>query len=382
MKVLVNASTLVVGGGIQVGVSFIQQAVKYKEFEWFFLVSKGIFMGLSDELKNNYKIVLFETSPAKLYKGIKSRREIKNIEKGFAPDLVYSIGFPSYVRFRNIEIGRFTNPWEINPEPLPWHLIPGLPNKIYTKLAIQYRLFWAKRVDYLETQTEAAKIGIAKRVVFPLNKIFVVPNSANEVFIEAGSKIIDEFDIFERENIAFSLSAPYEHKNLDLIPYVAQILKKDFSIDMKFILTLPHDSLLWNKISILSRNLGVENQVQNIGTLTMEQCMDQYKESKIVFLPTLLEVFSATYLEAMAMKVPIVTTDLEFAHDNCKNAAIYFRPSDAEDAALQISKLIKNRAEFDNQIKQGSLVLKSYPNAEEKYTKLFTYFKEIVENGK
>lgn len=35
-------------------------------------------------------------------------------------------------------------------------------------------------------------------------------------------------------------------------------------------------------------------------------------------MPTVLEVFSATYPEAMAL--PIVTSDLDFARDICDNA--------------------------------------------------------------
>ena len=51
----------------------------------------------------------------------------------FKPDLVYSIGYPSYINFNNVELGRYTNPWEINSEPLPWHKIKGTIKKRSTK---------------------------------------------------------------------------------------------------------------------------------------------------------------------------------------------------------------------------------------------------------
>ncbi len=43
----------------------------------------------------------------------------------------------------------------------------------------------------------------------------------------------------------------------------------------------------------------------------------------MVFIPTLLEVFSATYLEAMLMKKPIIASDLEFSRDICGESAYF-----------------------------------------------------------
>jgi len=382
IRVLVNATTLVVGGGIQVGISFIEQAVKNNEFEWIFLVSSEIFKSLSVKNKNDTRIICIEVTPSKLISGFKSRKKIKKIADDFKPNLVYSIGFPSYIRFKYIEIGRYTNPWEINPEPLPWHTIPGFYNKLKIRLGIIYRIFWARKADFIETQTEAAKKGISKRVFFPIENIFVLPNTPNPIFVDAGNKINNIEKIFERDNIAFCIAAPYNHKNLDIIPYVANKLKFDYNFPIKFILTIPFDSLLWLTISEKAAALEVIDLIQNIGKIKVTDCIEYYNKSKIVFLPSLLEVFSATYIEAMAMKIPIITTDLDFAHDNCKEAALYYTPGNANDAASQIFKILNNKELFVNQIMNGTLVLDSYLSIEEKYLTLFNQFKTIIENGK
>lgn len=379
MKILVNASTLVVGGGIQIGVSFIENVFHNKEFKWLFLVSSGIYDNLEAGIKSDSRVVCIERSPAGILKGIKSRQRIKRISKEFDPNLIYSIGFPSYIRFSKIEIGRYTNPWEFNKKPLPWHTIHGLHRKIIIRLGISYRRFWARNADYIETQTEAAKNGIAKKVPFPKKRIKVIPNSLNSVFLEERKKKMNCQNIYDRENIAFSLAAPYEHKNLDLIPQVASILKKDYGISLKFILTIPKSSSLWLKIQEEAKNLKVSELVINVGVLKIKDCLDYYKKSKLVFLPTLLEVFSATYIESMAMRVPIITSDLEFAHDNCKDGALYFEAGNAHDAALKIKQILLNKELQEKLIEKGERVLMDYPSSEQKYLNLFNYFKKIIE---
>ena len=95
--------------------------------------------------------------------------------------MVYSIGFPSYVRFKSIELGRYTNPWEFYDD-LPWFLLSFSQKLKVFRSA--YRLYWAKRAEFIETQTETAKSAISKKMQFDKSKIFVIPNSINQVFLE------------------------------------------------------------------------------------------------------------------------------------------------------------------------------------------------------
>ena len=67
--------------------------------------------------------------------------------------------------------------------------------------------------------------------------------------------------------------------------------------------------------------------------MDITECPSLYEQADVMFQPTLLECFSATYPEAMKMQRPIVTTDIEFAHGLCGPAAHYYSPLSAEDAA-------------------------------------------------
>jgi glycosyltransferase involved in cell wall biosynthesis len=380
MRVLVNATTLVVGGGIQIGVSFIEEAFREKRFSWKFLVSPGIYDHISEDIRRNSDIQCVPISPAKPYSGAKSRRLIRRICSEWTPHLVYSIGFPSYIRFRQPEIGRYTNPWEINFPPLPWHLYPEWTKRLKIRLGIWYRQYWSKCAAYIETQTEDARSGIHQRIGFPLDRIRVFPNSPNRIFIEAGQHSPD-LPPPEAPFRIFCLAAPYPHKHLDIIPDVALALKQRFGLEAEFLLTLPEAGPLWNTIRQKALVQGVGPKISNLGVLKLQDCIAHYRKSHLVFLPTLLEVFSATYLEAMAMKKPIVTTDLSFAHDNCGDAALFFKAGDAVSAAEAIHRVLNDPAVYRSLISRGTTQLARYPDNAIKYQNLFHWFEMLIKKN-
>lgn len=379
MKIMVNATTLVVGGGIQIGVSFIQNVTgqfERDDIEWLFLVSNEIFLQLSEDLQKDPRIIVFFNRPSHPLKGVKVRRKILEIEEEFDPDLVYSIGFPSYTRFRSKELGRYTNPWEINSEPLPWHLYPHFFDRLKLKLGILYRQYWAAQADYIETQTQSAAFGISKRIRFPKDNLYVIPNSANSIFESLPKKKLPSY--ISPKYRVFSIAAGYPHKNLTIIPKVAHELLVKYDKKVEFYVTLDSDSEILAQINFEASKLGVSNLIFNAGRLSLSECLEYYNKSDLVFLPTLLEVFSATYLEAMAVGVPIVTTDLDFARDNCGDAALFYSSISHEDAASKINSVLSDVSIREMLVDKGRVKLSEYPTLKAKYDRLYEIFTEIV----
>ena len=373
MRITVNASTLVVGGGIQIGISFIQEVIKNTDIEWQFIVSKGIYNEIGSEIIKNKNIHCIDKPPAKIFSGAKSRKKIKYLVNIFKPDLVYSIGFPSYINFKQKEIGRYTNPWEINTGPLPWNLYSSLWSKLKILLGIKYRQYWAKKAFIIETQTDAAKIGISKRLGFSENRIIKIPNSANHLFVSQIDKYRNTFN----NKFIFSLAAPYKHKNIQVIPDVLYILKNKYNLSPQFYLTIPENAEIWKSVVKRSKELEVENLIVNLGKISLNQCLDYYLKAKIVFLPTLMEIFSATYIEAMAMGVPIVTNDMDFARDNCGNAALFCDSDNIEDYAYNIYRLWHDQTLHNILVERGYEHLSKYPSIHEKYQMIYEMFYKI-----
>src|SRR5438094_851068 len=73
------------------------------------------------------------------------------------------------------------------------------------------------------------------------------------------------------------------------------------------------------------------SMVTNLGPLAKEQVERWFDQTDALFLPTLLESFSLTYLEAAARRRPIVTSDRDFARHACGDAGYYVDPENPGD---------------------------------------------------
>lgn len=371
VRILVNATTITVGGGVQAAVSFIEYAVGLglDGPQFMFAVSPSVHQGLRPLLRKDARVHLCSRSPAQPAGGWRTRRYLLGLERVFRPNMIYSIGFPSYVGFSAIEAGRYTNAWEVCALPAARSRLT-LTERVARSLKSSYRVRWARRARYFETQTEVAKAGIIRRLRVAPEHVFVLPNSVNPRFVEAGSHAQSRNSSTQ---MVFCLSAAYPHKNLTIIPEVAAILSAKLNRKVIFVLTLPEDADLWRSISNEARRLGVREWIRNVGPLKLDDCVSQYRAAHCLFLPTLAEMFSASYLEAMAMDVPIVTTDLDFARTICNDAAVYYDALSAEAAADAIHSVLTNDHLRDTLIKNGRRRLGDFPDPETKHRRLLDW---------
>jgi len=97
-----------------------------------------------------------------------------------------------------------------------------------------------------------------------------------------------------------------------------------------------------------------------------------------MFMPTLMECFTAMYPEAMHKEVPIVTTDLEFARGLCGEAACYYSALDADAAAEAIYKVATDEAYMQQLTAYGKEQLKKFDNYEQRAEKLVGILETLV----
>ena len=361
MRILLNATIPYGGGAVQVAVNFILNTLKYGEDEWFYALSNEVNAALISAYislpKKNTLVV--DQRPSKIIGGKKIKKEILEFEQKHCVDLVYSIGSPSYIYFKAIEVQRLTNPYIINPNKYAYYTYTfsqrflRLLKSIYQKRAL-------KKCHYYVTQTNNAKYNISRRLSVDQNDVFVVPNAVSEIFYN-----IKPTAFSNRQNNIFCLSAAYPHKNLHKVPYVIKYLKdivKD-RCHFRFIFTLDKNSVEYKNIMKLSQKLGVDKQIINLGKITQEECANIYNQSKVTFLPTYLEVFSATLIESMFMKTPIVTTNFDFNKSIAKDVAFYFDPEDWYAAAKHINYILENGVEVSPHIQSGYLLMKNFPSS-------------------
>jgi glycosyltransferase involved in cell wall biosynthesis len=128
------------------------------------------------------------------------------------------------------------------------------------------------------------------------------------------------------------LGRNYIHKNTAIFPEIVDALKNTHNIIAKFFVTFTEEE--WHRCSPKFKSVCV-----NVGPLAVAQCPSFYKSLDAVVFPSLLECFSATPLEAMAMEKPLFASDRSFNRDICGLHAYYFDPLDPASAAQSIASV-------------------------------------------
>lgn len=122
----------------------------------------------------------------------------------------------------------------------------------------------------------------------------------------------------------------YPHKNIEGLVRVFDRFRREL-VGVVLILTLrpnehPRCPALFRSI----RRLRLEDRVVNVGPIPFDQMAAYYRFSDALCMPTLLETFGLPYVEAMALELSILTSDLDFAREVCGDAAAYFDPWNPE----------------------------------------------------
>ncbi len=251
---------------------------------------------------------------------------------------------------------------------------------IETAVASRYKAHWFRFADAWVTETNVSKVGLERRLGLDPSKVFVVPNSCGPLYFARQSE--RPFPHAGGLVRLLCFAAAYPQKRLEFLPRVAQQLQsRDRGLNFEFVITLPQDCELLQRVLGIADQLGVRSRIKNEGRIPVAEGPKLYDTCDICFMPTVLETFTATYPEAMAMGLPIVTTNLAFASDVCQDAALYFAPNDAAAAADQVVRLLRDEALWRTLIARGKMVLQGLPTPRQKYDAYLRMLCDLV-NGK
>ena len=157
------------------------------------------------------------------------------------------------------------------------------------------------------------------------------------------------------------LSAPYPHKNFQILPKVMmEIKKRKLNEKIHFFLTIPNKSRFGNKT--LRSLLPYSDCLTNLGELKSNEVPGAIKSSSALFLPTLVESFGLIYLEAMKYECPIITSDRDFSRWMCGESAIYFDPLDENSIVNNLENFCNDKF-YNKYINKANQRLNYFPNS-------------------
>lgn len=377
MKVLVNtiSAKKQAGGAFQVSQNFLLRSLSCTEIDWYYFVSKDIddVIGTHFSQYKNHNYFVFPTQPDFRRSYLRVKKQLSKLEDVLKPDVVYTITAPCYFSFRTPEVMRFTNPWVTHPNKYAWSVL-SLREKIFYYLYGKNQMRMIKKAHFFVTQTETCAEGIRRITKEPQNHVKVVKNVLPAVF-----KTLDNSPICDTPFINIAcVGAATTHKNFDIIPDVLKELVAIGYDGIRFHVTLPDDEPTFRVINNKAVKLGVNQMIVNHGRLTQRELGDLYRKSQFCFLPTLLEVFSASTLEAMYYGLPTVVTDFSFNKDVFEDSALYYKPMNAKSAAVQFDKLFRNIQLQEVLKEKMHNRLSLYGNYDAHFNSIVDFLKQVV----
>ena len=352
MKLLIDCTNLKMGGGIQVAITFISDLIKtQKNYQLSILMCKE-FAETSKPFDDHESIDFIEFTKNSKF-NLSRSKDLRAIEKKINPDIIFTVFGPSYHQSSFPKIVGYAIPHYIYEDS------PFFDSLSFLK---SLRLFFLKRIKVKKfVQTSNALIfeteDSRKRFVqmYGYQKpTYVVSNTLNSIFKEKEKWVdYENLDQFSKDfKYVFCLSSNYPHKNLKVIPKILDELQSRGVSNIKFVVSLSKEDL--------ELDAKYNDRVVYLGKIQLTNLPSIYKKMHIVFMPTLLEVFSATYIEAMYMGIPVLASDMSFARDICRDAAQYFPPVDFVAATNKIVEISEDKNLQQVMVDKGKEVVQNY----------------------
>lgn len=325
---LINTANLHVGGAIQVASSFFKEVMHLK------LSTKKVSISMSSEVSASFG------RPDTL-KEVGAEDVVQFDIRGFDPwnrkaqkffdqfESVFTVFGPLYrwnTPFRSI-VG-FAQPWIIYPHNEVYAMLP-LSGRIRSRLKFWIQSAFFKRADLLVVELDHVKEGLVRELGIDPGKIRVVRNCVSSIYKDKSTWASLEIPAQDFGLKFGFIGRNYPHKNTAIFPEIIQELREKHGIDAKFYVTFTDEE--WQETSPDFK----ENCI-NVGLISPSQCPEFYQAMDAIVFPSLLECFSATPLEAMAMEKPLFASDRRFNRDICDDHATYFDPLSSKAAAEAI----------------------------------------------
>jgi glycosyltransferase involved in cell wall biosynthesis len=372
MRIFINAATLRVGGGKFVAINFLKSLSKIQE-------SIGTFQIVA-AVPNDEEFLQFSTSQFKI---ILTPRKYNNpllryflldkwlIKQAQTCGIIFSMGNIAVPQNRLPQVILFHIPHCVYPESVAWARM-DFNGWVYAKL---YVYFFNRRLKYAnhiiaQTQTMRNRLmqiyGIAPEKISVCSNAYKMPSENNKI-----SDLTSKIERVEGTYYLFCLTHYYPHKNLEILVELAKLIKEK-KMPFKIVITISakQHPAAKNLLSSINK-ANLESVILNIGPVASSELQNCYHSVDALLLPTLLESFSGTYLEAMIYQKPIFTSDLDFAREICGDAACYFNPLDATEILKVIEKTFNNPLEIEYLVSKGNDRIKNLPDWDDVGKKIF-----------
>jgi glycosyltransferase involved in cell wall biosynthesis len=337
MKLIFNCSTNIVGGPVQNAANFIKYAASSNKHQFMFIVSPAVNTILEKwAIRPSILYILDSPAQSKV-----ARKKILSLEHEFKPDIVYTMAGPTYVKFKTPHIMGISNAYITHADLFSLFLNRNKYQACLFALTEFIKGWYARfSADFFLFQTEISRHSFCKRYRWSQNKTALLQNALGESFFTRSSNVKVLTGGVRK---IFVPSTYFSHKNLEIIFEICKLLDcSDKNVDFQFITTVHSDSIFSKKI----KESGLQCMIRNIGPYMYNDSHRLYSEADAVFIPSVLETFSTSYIEAIAMAKPLIVADRPFSREICANYAHYYSPLSSMDAKKALEMAVYSEVDL------------------------------------
>lgn len=327
--VLINASNLHVGGGVAVASSVIAALADMPD------VAGSITVLASSEVSQNLALmgVKLEAFKRTIQFDVHGLRDVirKKPVRLRHYDAVFTVFGPLYSPVLGAKsVMGFAQPWVAYPRNSAYMEL-STQDRLKTRLKYRVVAGFFSTADVLIVEHESVRVALKRRRLFRNMQIRVVPNVVDALHFDESHWSRVTLPPRSADLRLGVVSRNYPHKNLRILPDVKRALWDGHGIEAEFFVTM-------TDAEFDSCSMDFRESIANVGELDLAESPSLTSQLDGVVFPTLLECYSATPIEALAVRTPLFASDRPFIRETVGSHASYFDPLDPVSVADSIAE--------------------------------------------
>jgi glycosyltransferase involved in cell wall biosynthesis len=208
----------------------------------------------------------------------------------------------------------------------------------------------AKRAEKIITVSQATKDEIVKHLGVSENKIVMTYEGVDD---SVESKVKGQKSKVQIKNQKFLLYVgnAYPHKNLERLVDAFKLVVTEYP-DIKIIF-IGKEDYFYLRLKERVKALAIEKQVMFAGYVSENDLRQYYQSATVTIIPSLMEGFGLTGLEAMQAGSLVLASDIPSLKEIYQDAAVYFDPLAAGSIHATILEVLKKPNAFDSYREKG-----------------------------
>ena len=180
------------------------------------------------------------------------------------------------------------------------------------------------------------------------------------------------------------VSVYYPHKDPETLKKATTLLRQK-NIDVQTHITMSKEEFdPWHcgKKDYQSLTTPEVSEYLELSSVKYENLPDVYAKNDIFVFPSVSETFGFPLVEAMATGIPVIAADSSINREICGDAALYFRPYDAQELAKKINSIRTQPNLYNSLCKKGIELANQKYSINQHFENLIEIFKRMhTENG-